>query len=424
MNIAASYQKACSQVCLLQLAENEPAAFSTIIAKCVIFAVVAHISVLPKEEPLNQSLQSQGSGAVRNGSSDDTLKKESSRTSSNSSSRRPAGSAVRRPGMSRPPSTLSGRQRSGRGYRMRSGGAERLRSPTSGLPFHRDVDSFDPSTSQRSHRLRTVAHLFQEVSSPENDVIFLRVDPNHSHEHPASCCQLCGNCFTNLGIRAPLLLLCGHSYCSSCLEKACESYDYPAALKCGICLIITPLDQLSPKHLPQNEAILDLVGCKEYVSLSCERQPEACAECVHRIASQYCSECSASFCELCGKKAHEGSRVRARHKPVPINLKPRPQPTCKKHPGQSCVLYCETDKQPMCVLCKFYNQHRFHKFELMSKVASKYNSSVSEKLNRLEQLEKELDSSAQSLYVAVSDINSSARKVQERLEKHFTGSLA
>lgn len=298
------------------------------------------------------------------------------------------------------------------------GGAERL---TNGLPFQRDMDNYDLNTSQNSQRVRTVGHLFQELTYPENDVIFLRIDPNHTQKYPPTCCQLCGNQFTNFGVRAPLLLLCGHSYCSCCLEKACNSCDYPTALKCGLCSIITPLDQSNPDSLPENKAILDLISSKEYKNATSEKNPESCAECVHRMASMYCSECSASYCDRCGERAHEGSRVRSKHKPVPVNLKPRPQPTCKKHSGQSCVLYCETDKQPMCVLCKFYNQHRFHKFELLSKVASKYAGSISEKLVELEQLEKELETASQSLYGSVSDINNSAKKVQERLEKHFAG---
>ena len=34
----------------------------------------------------------------------------------------------------------------------------------------------------------------------------------------------------------------------------------------------------------------------------------------------------------------------------------------------------------MCVLCKFYNQHRFHKYDLMLKVATNYSNSVTESL--------------------------------------------
>ena len=69
----------------------------------------------------------------------------------------------------------------------------------------------------------------------------------------------------------------------------------------------------------------------------------------------------------------------------------------------------------MCVLCKFYNQHRFHKFDLMSKVAAKYCSSVAEKLVKLDQIEKELDTAAKKMFNMVEEINSNARKDERYL---------
>lgn len=231
-------------------------------------------------------------------------------------------------------------------------------SPATGLPLQRDLDHADLGASIRTQRAFNPATTLSD--SEIGTIVFLRLDLKQAQEKPATCCQLCGHQFTTLGIRVPLLLLCGHSYCSSCLEKACE--DYPSALKCGICLTLTPLDQQTIETLPQNEAILELLASKEYKAMSMDKNVEMCAECDNEPANMYCSECSASYCNVCGKRAHEGSRVRAKHKPVPINLKPRPQPTCRKHPGQSCVLYCETEKQPMCVLCKFYGQHRFHRY--------------------------------------------------------------
>ena len=299
-------------------------------------------------------------------------------------------------------------------------GFERLQGPSFGLPLHRDLDTSEDfnASLNRSHRFSHVDHFAAYL---DDDVIVLGRHMEQNEEQPATNCQLCGNPFTNLGIRVPLLLLCGHSYCSSCIEKACESYLYPAAVKCGICKVITPLDQQTPDSLPQNESILDLISSKEYISVSSDKNLETCAECERKVARTYCSECSASYCESCSKRAHEGSRVRSKHKPVSINLKPRPQPTCKKHPGQSCVLYCETEKQPMCVLCKFYNQHRFHKFDLMLKVAMNYSNSVTERLSKLDKLEKELGEAAQRLSDSVEEINSNARKAQERLERHFAG---
>ena len=384
----------------------------------------------------NSSLNSISLKSNLKDSSDDTLKKSPSRQnssrrsslskSSNIRSGVPSGlrshSASKRFGGASRPISGTRQPSAGRGVAFRglAGAFDKLpMSPTSGLPFQRDLDSsYDFNASHnRSH------HFDHFLAHPDADVIILGRNPDHNEEKMATNCQLCDNPFTNLGIRVPLLLLCGHSYCSNCLEKACESHLYPAAVKCGICKIITPLDQQTSDSLPQNESILDLISSKEYISISSDRNLETCAECERKIARQYCSDCSASYCESCSKKAHEGSRVRGKHKPVSINLKPRPQPTCKKHPGQSCVLYCETEKQPMCVLCKFYNQHRCHKYDLMLKVATNYSNLVTERLNQLENLEKELAETAHLLSDSVEEINSSARKAQERLERHFSGKI-
>ena len=378
---------------------------------------------------LDRSLPSQPHSPTRT-SSDDTLKKSTSRPTSSAekssfssdprvkSGVRKPNSAVRRfthHGLigtrSRPISTISNRQRSGMSGRKK----DTLGSPTTGLSLQRDIDL---NASFRTQRRPSIV---QDFDIDNSDLIILKGDPDSVNSNFASFCQLCGNQYTNVGVRIPLLLLCGHSYCSNCLERACETNLYPMAVKCGICSVITPLDQQTPNNLPQNEAILDLIGSKEYTLLSSKRNSDKCAECEHKIATMYCSECNASYCDYCGKTAHEGSKVRSRHKPVPINLKPKQQPTCKKHPGQSCVLYCETEKQPMCVLCKFYNQHRFHKFDLMSKVAAKYCSSVAEKLVKLDQIEKELDTAAKKMFNMVEEINSNARKAQEKLERHFNG---
>ena len=154
--------------------------------------------------------------------------------------------------------------------------------PTSGLPLQRDLDSsYDFNASHNR------SHLFDHfLTHPDADVIILGRSPDHNEEKMATNCQLCGNPFTNLGICVPLLLLCGHSYCSNCLEKACESHLYPVAIKCGVCKIITPLDQQTPDSLPQNESILDLISSKEYISISSDRNLETCAECERKIARQ------------------------------------------------------------------------------------------------------------------------------------------
>ena len=123
----------------------------------------------------------------------------------------------------------------------------------------------------------------------------------------------------------------------------------------------------------QNEALLEVLDNKQLQQLSLpvqQRGRESCAECERQPASLYCSNCSAAFCAPCSHKSHAGSKVRGKHTPVPITQRPQPNPTCKRHPGQTCMLYCETEGVPMCVLCKFYGQHRYHKYELLSKVST------------------------------------------------------
>ena len=61
------------------------------------------------------------------------------------------------------------------------------------------------------------------------------------------------------------------------------------------------------------------------------------------------------------------------------------------------------------------------RFDLLSKVASKYTGSVTEKLSKLECMEQDLNTTARSLAQAVDEVNSNARRAQERLERHCSG---
>lgn len=61
------------------------------------------------------------------------------------------------------------------------------------------------------------------------------------------------------------------------------------------------------------------------------------------------------------------------------------------------------------------------RFDLLSKVATKYTASVTDKLSKLESMEQDLNNTARALAQAVDEVNSSARKAQERLERHCSG---
>lgn len=63
----------------------------------------------------------------------------------------------------------------------------------------------------------------------------------------------------------------------------------------------------------------------------------------------------------------------------------------------------------------------FCRFDLLSKVAVKYTASVTDKLSKLDSMEQDLNTTARSLAQAVDEVNSNARKAQERLERHCSG---
>ena len=255
-------------------------------------------------------------------------------------------------------------------------------------------------------------------SSEELSMSVLR-PANDNKMISATNCPCCLSQFGKI-VHIPYLLLCGHTYCSSCINIALR--NDPSFLKCGICSINTSVQpQSESKDLVQNEAILELIENKDFLSILNNSIFDRCAECDKEIATTYCSDCSASYCAACNIQQHIGSRVRSKHKPVPMSLKPRPQPTCKKHPGQSCVLYCETDRQPMCVLCKFYGHHKFHNYQLLNNSSSAYKTSLTKKLAQIETIEASLSRAAKGLTDAKCEIRDKAIESQEKLERSFEG---
>ena len=247
----------------------------------------------------------------------------------------------------------------------------------------------------------------------------LRPAANEGGKLSATKCPCCLSQFGRI-VHIPYLLLCGHSYCSSCINIALK--NDPSFLKCGLCSISTSVQPQSESNdLIKNEPVIELTENKEYQTILDNSVFDRCAECDIEIATTYCSDCSASFCNECNMQQHTGSRVRSKHKPVSVSLKPRPQPTCKKHPGQSCVLYCETERQPMCVLCKFYGHHKFHNYQLLNNSSSAYRTSLGQKLAQLEKVEVSLMRAAQNLTNSRQEIKKRAMESQDKLERSFEG---
>lgn len=373
------------------------------------------VAPAPRDVSVESSQQNLNSSIGRRSSSDNASRSFSRPASQVSRAGRLTSGARRG---HQPPNSLANSLTGMRGDRF----SERLFQPTRVDPFTPSELAVSlPQTRQNLQQQRQQSFGGEEI---EGDVCTLRVHPSAYDSASdgavqSTTCPCCRSTFSVI-VHVPLLLLCGHTFCSSCIDRGMNSD--PSYIRCGVCQICTPIDpQTRLEDLTRNKAILELLECKDFSAVVTSSKVEVCAECEKEAAAVYCSECSASYCEMCNRQQHTGSKVRSKHKPVSINLKPRPQPTCKKHPGQSCVLYCETERQPMCVLCKFYGQHRFHSYQLLSNVAATYKNTLSKKLSEVEQIERVLGEVAITQSDTVLEIRNKAMEAQDRLEKQFAG---
>ena len=67
----------------------------------------------------------------------------------------------------------------------------------------------------------------------------------------------------------------------------------------------------------------------------------------------------------------------------------------------------------MCVLCKFYGQHRFHSYQLLSNVAAAYKTTLTKKLSQVDDMEKILSEVALSQADTVVEIRTKPWKEKQ-----------
>jgi hypothetical protein len=73
----------------------------------------------------------------------------------------------------------------------------------------------------------------------------------------------------------------------------------------------------------------------------------------------------------------------------------------------------------MCVLCKFYGQHKFHTYQLLNNSATTYRNTLQAKLAQIEEAEKSIQQAAMKQSELMSEIKRRAIESQEKLEKYF-----
>ena len=278
-----------------------------------------------------------------------------------------------------------------------------------------------------------------------------------AHSIPSRLCPLCQSLFSSKGTHTPLLLICGHSFCKICLDRVTCNPDIDR-IRCS-CGVDTCMDSQSEFVLEKNQALLELLEVeqlhsqkpvarylqsltavylhipfrmfvvgKKKAALSANQQPPLagavsaalptarpvawpltrnCASCL--ITSRSPSPSGPSPPPCVGYTPDRAiSSTARRTRLIPDNSIPR------------VFLYSLFPQVPMCLMCKYSNQHRGHQFDLLTRTSQRYVSSLQEQLKCLRGIKQDMTRCTMDTHGKWAFIREEARVQQMALESHFS----
>ncbi|XP_056347012.1 probable E3 ubiquitin-protein ligase MID2 [Oenanthe melanoleuca] len=230
-------------------------------------------------------------------------------------------------------------------------------------------------------------------------------------------CPICLELFED-----PLLLPCAHSLCFSCAHRillsGCSGDGLePAAFQCPTCRHAIPLSPRGLEGLRRNVTLQNIIDRFQKASLSGpgspsesrrpagrgpamsggERHPERvpcqfCEQEPPRDAVKTCVTCEVSYCERCLRATHPNKKPFTSHRllePVPdAQLRGL---ACLEHEGERVSMYCLSDEQLICALCKLVGRHREHQVASLSERFDKLKQTLETNLTNLVKRNSELE---------------------------------
>mmetsp|Transcript_41792 Transcript_41792/g.53870 ORF Transcript_41792/g.53870 Transcript_41792/m.53870 type:complete len:404 (-) Transcript_41792:54-1265(-) len=213
-------------------------------------------------------------------------------------------------------------------------------------------------------------------------------------------CTICEELFSDsLKKRRPLILTCGHSFCRLCCNKLIKKNQ----IKCPNCNAPSVCDNVD--KLAQNWSLISMLQTPPPPPpppvLKCQN-PEACPS----AATQYCSTCNDCFCEDCAVSTHDHPLLRS-HKMCAIENR---KPKCKSHPDYLADMYCETDKELICMKCHLVGKHVGHSVRDVQDVSGDIRQELKNRSTKATQLDGRLQTKLNELASDVKDLEASARE--------------
>lgn len=200
-------------------------------------------------------------------------------------------------------------------------------------------------------------------------------------------CPICLELFED-----PLLLPCAHSLCFSCAQRIlithCTSTPEPShpalAFQCPTCRYVITLSPRGLEELKRNVTLQNIIDRFQKETRYCDRgrnvensllginnaaamskgkavHCQFCEQDPPQDAVKTCITCEVSYCEECLRATHPNKKPFTGHRltePLPdSHLRGL---ACPDHVGEKVNMYCVTDEQLICSLCKLVGRHRDH----------------------------------------------------------------
>ncbi|XP_076858061.1 E3 ubiquitin-protein ligase Midline-1 isoform X2 [Brachyhypopomus gauderio] len=232
-------------------------------------------------------------------------------------------------------------------------------------------------------------------------------------------CPICLELFED-----PLLLPCAHSLCFSCTQRIllshCTSSPDPSqpapAFQCPTCRYVITLSQRGLEELKRNVTLQNIIDRFQKVSLSGPSSPDETRRCKQdpdrflfgvnslpamsspgeTILCQFCEQdppqdavktcvtCEVSYCEECLRATHPNKKPFTGHRLTdPLPDARLHGLACPEHPDEKVNMYCVTDEQLICSLCKLVGRHREHQVAALTERYDKLKMNASRQEDKL-----------------------------------------
>uniref|UniRef100_A0A8C6WSP8 E3 ubiquitin-protein ligase Midline-1 n=1 Tax=Neogobius melanostomus TaxID=47308 RepID=A0A8C6WSP8_9GOBI len=253
-------------------------------------------------------------------------------------------------------------------------------------------------------------------------------------------CPICLELFED-----PLLLPCAHSLCFNCAHRILVSHCTPSepihsisAFQCPTCRYVITLNQKGLDGLKRNVTLQNIIDRYQKASLSGPNSPsetrrdrptaDCYAKMADRVQCQFCEQdppqdavktcvtCEVSYCEECLKATHPNKKPFTGHRLIePLQDSHLRGLMCVEHEEEKVNMYCVTDEQLICALCKLVGRHRDHQVAALGDRFDKLKQALDSNLSNLIKRTSELETLMGKLIQTCQHVEVNATRQENKL---------